>query len=88
MIKNNKLEKLEKQMNLLLARKKRVENKRTQEFMKIMNRCGIDKLPHEVLAGALLEAARAYGKKDSRVMAWEAEGRKVLKPGRGKKKLI
>lgn len=53
-----------------------------------MNRCGAYDLPREVLAGAVIDAVRAIDRKDKRVSQWESEGRKILKPGRGKKKFV
>ena len=66
----------------------KLEDKKARNLIKILNRCGVNTIPHEILAGAVLEAVKAYEKNDSRVSTWKSEGLKVLKPGRGKKKFI
>ncbi len=53
-----------------------------------MNRCGAYDLPTKVLAGAVIDAVRAVDRKDKCVSKCETEGRKIRKPGRGKKKFI
>lgn len=88
MAKSNRIEAIDNMINLLQARKKRVENKRGDHLIKILTRCGADKMPDEVLAGAVLEAARAFAKNDNRVSSWQSEGKSILKPGRGRKKFI
>lgn len=84
----NIFEAIDSKINRLQARKKRVESKRGAHLIKILNRCGANKIPDEILAGAVLEAARAYGQNDKRVEHWQAEGKNILKPGRGRKKFI
>lgn len=88
MAKNVRIETLDRKIDLLQSRKKKIEAKKTTQLTKILNRCGANKMPDEILAGVILEAARAYEKNDSRVSTWESEGLKILKPGRGRKKHI
>ncbi|MBM3468942.1 MAG: hypothetical protein FJX71_05885 [Alphaproteobacteria bacterium] len=88
MVKNNRLEKIETQINQLHIRKRKLENKRSDQLIKFINRCGANKLPNEILAGAVIEVVRAVGQKDKRISQWESEGRTILKPGRGRKKFL
>ena len=88
MLKNLRIENIDDKINKLQARKKKLEDKKTRKLIRILNRCGVNTITHEILAGALLEAVKAYEKNDSRVSTWKSEGLKVLKPGRGKKKFI
>lgn len=88
MAKNIKIEILDRKIDQLQSRKKKIETKKTNQLTKILNRCGGNKMPDEILAGVILEAVRASEENDSRVTTWEAEGLKILKPGRGRKKSI
>lgn len=88
MLKNLRIENIDDKINKLQARKKKLEDNKTRKLIKILNRRGLNTMPPEILAGALLEAVKAYEKNDSRVSTWKSEGLKVLKPGRGKKKFI
>ena len=88
MANNVRIETLDLKIDQLQSRKKKIEAKKTTQLTKILNRCGANKIPDEILAGIILEAARAYDKNDSRISAWQSEGLKILKPGRGRKKLI
>ncbi len=88
MAKNVRIETLDRKIDLLQSRKKKIEAKKTTQLTKILNRCGANKISDEVLAGVVLEAVRACKENDSRVSTWESEGLKILKPGRGRKKFI
>jgi|GEM_PF-1391053 len=88
LVKNMRIETLDLKINQLHARKKRIEAKRTTQFAKILNRCHAHEMPEEILAGAILEAVRAYKQNDSRVSTWKSEGLKVLKPGRGRRRSV
>ncbi len=88
MVKNKRIETLDLKINQLKDRKKRLERKRINQLMKILNRCGANKMSDEILAGIVLEAVRAYKQNDTRVSAWKAEGLKILKPGRGRKRFV
>lgn len=88
MAKSNRIESINSKISLLQARKKKVESKRGAQLLKILTRCGADKLPQEILAGALVEAVRAYAQNDNRISAWKSDGKTILKPGRGRKKFI
>ena len=83
-----KLELIDNLINKLQTRKKRIERKREGQITMILNRCGASKMPYEILAGAVLEAAKAYNQNDSRISDWQSDGLKILKPGRGKKTFI
>jgi len=48
MVKINRLEKIETQINQLHVRKRKLENKRSAQLIKIINRCGANKLPNEI----------------------------------------
>lgn len=85
---SERLKTIDTQISKLQTRKKRLEEKRKNQITTILNRCGANKMPDEILAGAVLEAARAYAQNDRRVATWEADGVKILKPGRGKKRFI
>ncbi len=85
---SERLKTIDTQINKLQSRKKKLEEKRKNQITTILNRCGANKMSDEVLAGAVLEAVRAYNQNDRRVSTWETEGHKILKPGRGKKKFF
>lgn len=85
---NERLKTIDTRINQLQARKKKIEEKRKNQLTTILNRCGASKMPDEVLAGAVLEAARAFNQGDQRVTQWKSDGSKILKPGRGKKRFI
>lgn len=86
MIKNVRIKNLDDKINHLQIRKKKLEGKRTSQLTKVLNRCGANTMPDEILAGAVFEAVKAYKQNDSRVFTWKSEGLKILKPGRGRKK--
>ena len=88
MASTERLKTIDTRINQLQARKKRIEEKRKTQLSTILNRCGASKMPDEVLAGAVLEAARAFNSGDQRDSQWKSDGGKILKPGRGKKKFI
>ncbi|MBX9787117.1 MAG: hypothetical protein K2Y08_07250 [Alphaproteobacteria bacterium] len=88
MIKNIRIERLDGKINQLQTRKKKLEGKRISQLTKVLNRCGANTMPDEILAGAVLEAVKAYNQNDARVSTWKSEGLKILKPGRGKKKFV
>ena len=83
-----RLKTIDSQINKLQTRKKKLEEKRKNQITTILNRCGASKMSDEVLAGAVLEAVRAFNQNDRRVSTWQTEGSKILKPGRGKKKFV
>jgi hypothetical protein len=83
---NLRIKDLDNKINKLQARKKRLEGKRISQLTKILNRCGANTIPDEILAGAVLEIVEAYKQNDTRVSAWKSDGLKILSPGRGKKK--
>lgn len=85
---SERLKTIDTQINKLQTRKKKLEEKRKNQITTILNRCGASKISDEVLAGAVLEAVRAFNQNDRRISTWQAEGSKILKPGRGKKKFI
>ena len=86
---SERLKTIDTQINKLQSRKKKLEEKRKNQITTILNRCGATKMSDEVLAGAVLEAVRTYNQKDQqRISTWEAEGHKILKPGRGKKRFV
>jgi len=85
---SERLKTIDTQINKLQTRKKKLEEKRKNQVTTILNRCGANKMSDEVLAGAVLEAVRAFNQNDRRISAWQAEGTKILKPGRGKKRFI
>ncbi len=85
---NERIKTLDDKIDQLQTRKRKLERKRAAQITKILNRCGVNILPDEILAGVVLEAVRAYKENDSRVAAWESEGLKILKPGRGRKKYV
>jgi hypothetical protein len=87
MVKNNQIGKIERQISYLEARKHQLEGKRADKLMKMLTRCGADKLPVEVLAGSILEAVRSFNNEDKRITSWASEGMKILKPGRGRRKI-
>ena len=86
LVKNARIETIDHKIDQLQARKKRLEEKRTNQFIKILNRCGANKISDEILSGVILDAVRACKENDSRVSTWESEGLKILKPGRGRKR--
>lgn len=88
MVKNVRIERLDGKINQLQARKKKLEGKRINQLTKVLNRCGANTMPDEILAGAILEAVTAYKQNDARVFTWKSDGIKILKPGRGKKKFV
>jgi hypothetical protein len=88
MASKKRLQTIDIQINKLQTRKKKLEAKRKNKITTILNRCGANKMPDEVLAGAVLEAVRAFEKNDQRISSWQSEGSKILKPGRGRKKFI
>jgi hypothetical protein len=88
MVKNVRIETIDLKIDQLQARKKKLEGKRTNQFTKILNRCGANKMSDAILAGVILEAVRAFNQNDSRVSTWESEGLKILKPGRGRKRIV
>jgi len=83
---NERLKTIDTQINQLQARKKRLEEKRKSQITTILNRCGANKIPDEILAGAVLEAVRAFNKNEQCVTQWHSEGQKIIRPGRGKKR--
>ena len=85
---NERLQKIDIRINKLQTRKKKLEAKRKDKIITILNRCGANKIPDEVLAGAVLEAVRAFEKNDRCISTWQSEGSKILKPGRGRKRFI
>lgn len=88
MAKNVRIETLDRKIDQLQSRKIKIEAKKPNQLTKILNRCGANKMPDEILAGVILEAVRACKENDNRVSTWESEGLKILKPGRGRKKFI
>ncbi|MBM3468183.1 MAG: hypothetical protein FJX71_01970 [Alphaproteobacteria bacterium] len=85
---SDRLKTIDNQINKLQSRKKKLEEKRKNQITTILNRCGASKISDEILAGAVLDAVRAFNKNDRRIATWEAEGHKILKPGRGKKRFV
>jgi hypothetical protein len=85
---SERLKTIDSQINKLQSRKKKLEEKRKNQITTILNRCGANKMSDEVLAGAVLEAVRAFNQNDKRISTWQTEGSKILRPGRGKKKFI
>ena len=83
-----RLQTIDIQINKLQTRKKKLEAKRKNKITMILNRCGANKMPDDVLAGAVLEAVRAFEKNDHRISIWQSDGSKILNPGRGRKKFI
>ena len=71
LVKNIRIENLDDKINQLQARKKKLEGKRTIQLTKILNRCGANTMPDEILAGAVLEATKAYKQNDARVSSWK-----------------
>lgn len=88
MTKNKRVETLDEKINKLRARRKKLEGKRAAQLIKILSRCEADKIPDEVLAGAVLEVVKAFNKNDKRVSTWKSEGLKIVKPGRGRKRFF
>jgi hypothetical protein len=85
---SERLKTIDSQINKLQSRKKKLEEKRKNQITTILNRCGANKMSDEILAGAVLEAVRAFNQNDRRISTWQAEGSKILKPGRGKKRFV
>lgn len=85
---SERLETIDSQINKLQNRKKKLEEKRKSQITAILNRCGANKMSDEVLAGAILEAVRAFSQNDQRISTWKSEGTKILKPGRGRKRFV
>lgn len=86
MVASNRIKDIDAQINFLQSRKKKLEDRRKDQLSTIMSRCHATTLPDEVLAGAILDAVRAYNSKDPCLSKWQQEGVKILKPGRGKRK--
>lgn len=85
---SERLKTIDSQISRLQNRKKKLEEKRKNQITTILNRCGANKMSDEILAGAVLEAVRAFNQNDKRISTWQNEGSKILKPGRGKKKFV
>lgn len=88
MAKESKIQDLEKQILALQEKKRRIEEKRRSKISTIISRCNADKMPDEVLAGAILYASKAFTSHDKVVEEWRLQGKSVLNPGRGKKKFV
>lgn len=87
MASSTRIKDLDAQIHFLQTRKKKLEDRRKEQITTILARCGANNLPDDVLAGAILEAVQAYSKNDPRLPQWQQIGLKILKPGRGKKKV-
>jgi hypothetical protein len=85
-MKISKTKDIEKQIQALQEKKKKLEEKERSKIGVVIRRCNADKIPFEVLAGAILDASRAYSANDDVVGRWKAQGKEILNPGRGKKK--
>ena len=81
---SKRLQTIDTQINILQNRKKKLEEKRKNQLTLILNRCGAQKMPDDVLAGAILEATKAFSQNDGRVADWRSAGLKIIKPGRGR----
>jgi hypothetical protein len=88
LLKSVRIERIDQKIDQLQTRRKRLEAKKTDQLVRILNRCRAEKMSHEILAGVVLEAVKACKQNDSRVSTWESEGLKILKPGRGKKRFV
>lgn len=86
MPKEDKILDIDYQINKLQVRKKRLEEKRKLQMSAIISRCGASTLPDDVLAGAILDAVKAYTTKDHRLSSWKEEGQRIVRPGRGRRK--
>jgi hypothetical protein len=83
---SEKIKDIDSRIQKLASRKKKLEDKRKTQISTIITRCGANTLPDDILAGAILDAVRAYAVNDSRINSWKNEGIKITKPGRGRKK--
>ncbi len=86
MAKEDKIIDINQQITKLQARRKRLEDKRRAQISTIMLRCGATALPDDVLAGVIVEAVRAYAANYQRLSTWKNEGKKIIHPGRGRRK--
>lgn len=84
----DKLKTIEQQITSLQSKKKKLEDRRKDQIIRIINRCNASNLPDEVLAGAILDVTQAYVAKDDRVAKWKTDGVKIMNPGRGRRKTI
>ena len=87
MASSNRIKDLNTQIHFLQSRKKKLEDRRKEQIAIILNRCGANNLPDAILAGVVLEAVEAYTHNDPRLTQWQETGMKILKPGRGKRKI-
>lgn len=85
-MKTSKTKDIEKQIQILQEKKKKIEDKEREKITLVLKRCNADKIPFEVLAGAILEASKSYAANDDVINDWKEQGKKILNPGRGKKK--
>ncbi|HLD95392.1 MAG TPA: hypothetical protein VI959_01970 [Alphaproteobacteria bacterium] len=86
MAKDTKLADIENKISSLVEKKRRIEEKQKDKILTILNRCNAEKIPMEVLAGAILSASRSFSQNADVVNKWQEEGKKILNPGRGRKK--
>lgn len=84
---STRIKDIEAQINSLQSRKRRLEDRRKEQITVILSRCGANNVPDDVLAGAILDAVKAFTHNDPRIAQWQQTGTKILKPGRGKKKM-
>lgn len=85
---STRIKDIEAQINSLQSRKRKLEDRRKEQITTILSRCGANGVPDDILAGAILDAVKAFTHNDPRVTQWQQTGIKILKPGRGKKKMI
>lgn len=88
MTKNKRVETLDEKINKLRIRRKKLEEKRVSQLIKILSRCNAEKVPDEILAGGIFEVVKAYNQNDKKVSTWKLEGLKIIKPGRGRKRFV
>lgn len=83
---STRIKDIEEQINSLQSRKRKLEDRRKEQITTILSRCGANSVPDDILAGAILDAVKAFTHNDPRLPQWQQTGTKILKPGRGKKK--
>lgn len=84
---SKRIKDIEAQINSLQSRKRKLEDRRKEQITTILSRCGANSVPDDVLAGAILDVVKAFTHNDPRITQWQQTGTKILKPGRGKKKI-
>jgi spore coat protein CotF len=81
----DKLKSIETMINKLQSKKKKLEDRSKNQLIKIIHRCNATKVPNEVIAGAIWDAAQAYEEKSERAVKLKDIGEKLLNPGRGRR---